>query len=59
MACFGGVPRETQASKLRRGVDILIGTPGRLIDFLESGTLKLNRITYLVLDEADRMLVSY
>ena len=40
-------------------MDILIGTPGRLIDFLESGTLKLNRITYLVLDEADRMLVSY
>ena len=36
------------------GVEIVIGTPGRLLDFIEEGTLKLDRITYLVLDEADR-----
>ena len=38
------------------GVEVVIGTPGRLLDFIEEGTLKLDRITYLVLDEADRML---
>lgn len=36
------------------GVEIVIGTPGRLLDFIEEGVLKLDRITYLVLDEADR-----
>ena len=36
------------------GVEIVIGTPGRLLDFIEEGALKLDRITYLVLDEADR-----
>lgn len=41
---------------LQRGVDIVIATPGRLIDFLETGTTNLRRVTYLVLDEADRML---
>jgi len=43
---------------LKSGVEILIATPGRLLDFMEVGTVKLNRVTYLVLDEADRMLVS-
>jgi len=42
---------------LEKGVEILIATPGRLIDFLESRVVRLDRITYLVLDEADRMLV--
>jgi len=41
---------------LQRGVDIVIATPGRLIDFLETGATNLKRVTYLVLDEADRML---
>jgi len=41
---------------LYRGVEICIATPGRLIDFLEAGTTNLRRCTYLVLDEADRML---
>lgn len=45
-----------QASDLKRGVEIVIATPGRLIDFLESRTTNLRRVTYLVLDEADRML---
>ena len=53
---YGGAPRGPQAGALRRGVEILIATPGRLIDFLESGTTNLRRVTYLVLDEADRML---
>lgn len=45
-----------QARDLERGVEIVIATPGRLIDFLEKGTTNLARCTYLVLDEADRML---
>jgi len=44
--------------KLRGGVEILIATPGRLLDFMDAGVVRLNRVTYLVLDEADRMLVS-
>merc|ERR1719373_553420 len=55
-ACFGGVSRYGQASDLRRGVEILIATPGRLLDFLEGGVTNLKRVTYLCLDEADRML---
>jgi ATP-dependent RNA helicase DDX5/DBP2 len=45
-----------QARDLERGVEIVIATPGRLIDFLERGITNLRRCTYLVLDEADRML---
>ncbi|XP_065343217.1 uncharacterized protein LOC135941536 isoform X1 [Cloeon dipterum] len=53
---FGGAPKGPQARDLDRGVEIVIATPGRLIDFLERGTTNLRRCTYLVLDEADRML---
>lgn len=53
---FGGAPKGPQARDLERGVEICIATPGRLIDFLEKGTTNLRRCTYLVLDEADRML---
>jgi len=55
---YGGAPKRQQIADLRRGngVEIVIATPGRLIDFLESGTTNLRRVTYLVLDEADRML---
>lgn len=45
-----------QARDLENGVHVVIATPGRLIDFLESGKVNLRRITFLVLDEADRML---
>merc|ERR1740121_3227641 len=55
-ACFGGVSRYGQASELRRGAEILVATPGRLLDFLEGGVTNLKRVTYLCLDEADRML---
>lgn len=53
---YGGVPRRPQIMQLREGIEILIACPGRLIDFLESGVTNLKRVTYLVLDEADRML---
>ena len=56
-ACiYGGVPKVYQQRELEKGVHIIVATPGRLIDFLESGVTNLKRVTYLVLDEADRML---
>merc|ERR1719327_1505793 len=53
---YGGQPKHAQAADLREGVEIVIATPGRMIDFLDSGATNLKRVTYLVLDEADRML---
>jgi ATP-dependent RNA helicase RhlE len=53
---FGGVSINPQISRLRRGVDILVATPGRLLDHVGQGTLDLGSIEILVLDEADRML---
>ncbi|XP_058125738.1 uncharacterized protein LOC131281175 [Anopheles ziemanni] len=53
---FGGAPKGPQIRDLERGAEIVIATPGRLIDFLERGITNLRRCTYLVLDEADRML---
>ena len=52
---YGGVKKYTQVRDLRSGVEILIATPGRLIDHLQEGNTNLKRVTYLVLDEADRM----
>eukprot|EP00208_Stichococcus_sp_RCC1054_P008135 CAMPEP_0206151732 /NCGR_PEP_ID=MMETSP1473-20131121/38970_1 /ASSEMBLY_ACC=CAM_ASM_001109 /TAXON_ID=1461547 /ORGANISM="Stichococcus sp, Strain RCC1054" /LENGTH=525 /DNA_ID=CAMNT_0053549279 /DNA_START=167 /DNA_END=1744 /DNA_ORIENTATION=+ len=53
---YGGVPKGPQVKDLKAGVEIVIATPGRLIDMLESRVTNLRRVTYLVLDEADRML---
>ncbi|MDX2174304.1 MAG: DEAD/DEAH box helicase [Bacteroidota bacterium] len=53
---FGGVSQNVQVKDLRRGVDILIATPGRLLDLMNQGFIKLNSIEFFVLDEADRML---
>jgi ATP-dependent RNA helicase DDX5/DBP2 len=53
---YGGVPKGSQIRDLSRGVEVCIATPGRLIDMLEAGKTNLRRVTYLVLDEADRML---
>jgi ATP-dependent RNA helicase DDX5/DBP2 len=53
---YGGVPKGRQVRDLRTGIEIVIATPGRLIDHLEQGSTNLKRVTYLVLDEADRML---
>ncbi|MDD4970945.1 MAG: DEAD/DEAH box helicase [Paludibacter sp.] len=53
---FGGVPQSQQVGALRQGVDILIATPGRLLDLINQGYVKLGDISIFVLDEADRML---
>jgi ATP-dependent RNA helicase RhlE len=53
---FGGVGIRPQIAALGRGVDLLIATPGRLLDLIQQGQLRLDRVTHLVLDEADRML---
>jgi ATP-dependent RNA helicase RhlE len=53
---FGGVGMNPQISKLKKGVDILVATPGRLLDLLQQGMLDLGQVQMLVLDEADRML---
>jgi ATP-dependent RNA helicase RhlE len=56
VAIFGGVGYGVQRQELARGVDILVATPGRLMDYLKEGTLSLRDISILVLDEVDRML---
>ncbi|HMO45663.1 MAG TPA: DEAD/DEAH box helicase [Rubrivivax sp.] len=56
MVMFGGVGMQPQIDKLRRGVDILVATPGRLLDHHGQGTLELKHVEIFVLDEADRML---
>ena len=56
VAVFGGVGYGHQRSELRRGVDIVVATPGRLLDYLKDGSLSLRDITILILDEVDRML---
>ena len=56
VAIFGGVGYGLQRSELRRGVDIMVATPGRLMDYLKERTISLDSITTLVLDEVDRML---
>ena len=53
---FGGVGQKPQTDALRQGVDVLIATPGRLIDLISQGFIKFNKLEYFVLDEADRML---
>jgi ATP-dependent RNA helicase RhlE len=53
---FGGVSQHAQVNTLRRGVDIIVATPGRLIDLMEQGHVRLGAVSCLVLDEADRML---
>ena len=53
---FGGVPQNPQVNTLKAGVDILIATPGRLLDLQSQGYIKLNELSIFVLDEADRML---
>ena len=53
---FGGVSQHAQTRKLQSGVDILVATPGRLLDLMNQGFIKLENIEFFVLDEADRML---
>ncbi len=56
VAVYGGVPYEPQAAKVKKGVDLVIATPGRLLDMIQRGDLSLSQVEILVLDEADRML---
>lgn len=56
LVVFGGVSQVSQVNNLRRGVDILVATPGRLLDLMNQGHVSLRDIEFLVLDEADRML---
>ena len=54
---YGGASKGPQLQQIRRGAEIYIATPGRLLDFLREGQISLHKCTFLVLDEADRMLV--
>jgi len=56
ISVYGGASIETQIRNIKNGVDIIVGTPGRVMDLQRRGTLKLNRIEFAVLDEADEML---
>eukprot|EP00955_Chlamydomonas_euryale_P039743 351491-Chlamydomonas_euryale.AAC.30 len=56
LTVYGGTPYESQESVLRRGVDVVVGTPGRIKDLMARGRLKLDAIRYRVLDEVDRMM---
>ncbi len=56
LVIFGGVKQHQQEQQIKKGVDILIATPGRLLDFIAQGIIKINQLEIFVLDEADRML---
>jgi ATP-dependent RNA helicase RhlE len=56
LVIFGGVPQRPQTDALQRGTDVLIATPGRLLDLMNQGFISLHAIKFFVLDEADRML---
>ncbi|MGZ8252838.1 MAG: DEAD/DEAH box helicase, partial [Methylophilaceae bacterium] len=56
LVVFGGVDIKTQTPSLMRGVEVLVATPGRLLDHIEQRTVQLGQVQMLVLDEADRML---
>ena len=56
IAIYGGQPIERQIQRLRRGVDIVVGTPGRVLDHLKQRTMSISEVSYIVLDEADEML---
>ena len=55
-AIYGGAAMGEQLRRLSRGVDVVVGTPGRVLDHIRRGTLRLDKVRYLVLDEADEML---
>ncbi|MDD3118421.1 MAG: DEAD/DEAH box helicase, partial [Victivallales bacterium] len=56
LAVFGGMGHKTQRAELARPVDVLVGTPGRILDYCSTGDLNLRQVEILVIDEADRML---
>ena len=56
MVVYGGASFGAQAREVERGMDVLVGTPGRLLDMVDRGKVSLSRVKYLSFDEADRML---
>ena len=56
LSIFGGVSQRPQVEKLKRGIDVLVATPGRLLDLHDQGYIDLDNVDFFVLDEADRML---
>ena len=56
MVIFGGVGQKPQVQSLRKGIDVLVATPGRLLDLIQQGYINLDYVEFFVLDEADRML---
>ena len=56
LTIYGGVSQKTQTQALSKGIDILVATPGRLLDLMQQGFISLNAVGFFVLDEADRML---
>ena len=56
LSVYGGTDIRTQIDKIRRGVDIIVGCPGRLKDLLQRGVLKLHNLKQFILDETDQML---
>ena len=55
LAVYGGASIENQIKKLKSGVDIVVGTPGRVMDLMRKKVLKVNNLDYFVLDEADEI----
>jgi superfamily II DNA/RNA helicase len=55
-AVYGGAAKDKQLALVSKGVHVLVATPGRLNDFLQAGSVRLDECTYVVIDEADRML---
>lgn len=53
---YGGSPRDPQLAAIRRGCDVLVATPGRLVDFLDSGAFDFSELKFFIFDEADRLL---
>ena len=56
MCVYGGGSRRDQMTSIAKGVEIVVATPGRLYDLMSAGVLKTSSVSYVVLDEADRML---
>ena len=56
MCIYGGVPKGPQKQALRDGAQVVVATPGRLLDLSQEGSIELGRVEHVVLDEADRML---
>nr|PVC49972.1 DEAD-box RNA helicase [Theileria orientalis] len=56
VSVYGGASKYVQMKQFENGAEIMVATPGRLLEFLSTGSLKLNRVSYFVMDEADRML---